>query len=404
MVLYRDMRTYGFREAAYREAREKGVLFVRYEPEQPPQAGRQRPLAGCGSASRRWAATCELEPDLVVLAAPMVPRADRGELSELLRVPLNADGFFLEAHMKLRPVDFASEGLFLCGTAHAPKFISETIAQANAVAGRAASILSRKKMPVGGQIAWVDPDKCISCMTCVHVCPYMAPRVNEFNKAEVQGAVCMGCGSCTAECPAKAITLRHYRRRPDPGGGRRPAGRRIRKTRPCCRFTRSRSALRRRAGTRVDRRGESMDDEPLILAFCCHYCAYAAADLAGSMRLQYPGNVRVLRLPCTGKLEVNYLLAAFERGVDGVIVAGCLEGGCHFLEGNLRARRRVERARQLLAEIGLEPERLEMFNLSSAEGPRFAEIVTTMAERLKRLGPSPLRPDPATRRTRTFRK
>jgi F420-non-reducing hydrogenase iron-sulfur subunit len=138
-----------------------------------------------------------------------------------------------------------------------------------------------------------------------------------------------------------------------------------------------------------------MADEPLILAMCCHYCAYAAADLAGSMRLQYPGNVRVLRLPCTGKLEVNYLMAAFERGIDGVIVAGCLEGGCHFLEGNLRARRRVERARQLLAEIGLEPERLEMFNLSSADGPRFAEIVTTMAERLKRLGTSPLRPDSA---------
>ena len=112
------------------------------------------------------------------------------------------------------------------------------------------------------------------------------------------------------------------------------------------------------------------------------------------MRLQYPGDVRVLRLPCTGKIEVNYILAAFERGVDGVIVAGCLEGGCHFLEGNLRARRRVERARQILAEIGLEPERLEMFNLSSAEGGRFAEIVTEMHQRLCRLGPSPLRPDP----------
>ncbi len=130
--------------------------------------------------------------------------------------------------------------------------------------------------------------------------------------------------------------------------------------------------------------------EPLILAFCCHYCAYAAADLAGSMRLQYPTNVRVLRLPCTGKLEVNYLLAAFERGVDGVIVAGCLEGGCHFLEGNLRARKRVERAKKLLAEIGLEPERLEMFNLSSAEGPRFAEIVSEMSRRLVVLGKSPL--------------
>jgi F420-non-reducing hydrogenase iron-sulfur subunit len=136
-----------------------------------------------------------------------------------------------------------------------------------------------------------------------------------------------------------------------------------------------------------------MDKEPLILAFCCHYCAYAAADLAGAMRLQYPSNVRVLRLPCTGKIEVNYLLTAFEQGVDGVIVAGCLEGGCHYLEGNLRARRRVERARKLLAEIGLEPERLEMFNLSSAEGPRWAEIVTTMAERVRRLGISPLRPD-----------
>lgn len=209
MVLYRDMRTYGFREAAYREAREKGVLFVRYEPEQPPE------LTAIGSLRIKvrepaLGRELNLSPDLVVLAAPMTPRADRQELSELLRVPLNADGFFLEAHMKLRPVDFASEGLFLCGTAHAPKFLSEAISQANAVAGRAASILSRKRMPVHGQTAFVDPDKCISCMTCVHVCPYMAPMVDENNKAEVQGAVCMGCGSCTAECPAKAITLRNF--------------------------------------------------------------------------------------------------------------------------------------------------------------------------------------------------
>ena len=215
------MRTYGFREAAYREAREKGVLFIRYEPG-AEHTGLRRIVRGVRLRRREAAALkargrepslgrdLVLEPDLLVLAAPAVPRADRGELSELLRVPLNADGFFLEAHMKLRPVDFASEGLFLCGTAHAPKFISEAISQATAVAGRAASILSRKKMPVGGQIAWVDPDKCISCMTCVHVCPYMAPQVGTNNKAEVQGAVCMGCGSCSAECPAKAITLRHF--------------------------------------------------------------------------------------------------------------------------------------------------------------------------------------------------
>lgn len=134
-----------------------------------------------------------------------------------------------------------------------------------------------------------------------------------------------------------------------------------------------------------------MENSPVIVAFCCHYCAYAAADLAGTMRLRYPESVRILRLPCTGKMEVDHLLAAFERGVDGVIVAGCLEGGCHFQVGNLRARRRVERTRQMLREIGLEPERLEMFNLSSAEGARFAEIVARMNDRIVQLGPSPLR-------------
>ena len=183
----------------------------------------------------------------------------------------------------------------------------------------------------------------------------------------------MGCGSCTAECPAKAITLRHYVDAQILAAVDGLLGDGCDESTPLsCRSTRKQVGVAPPRWRQEPTESENtMDDEPLILAFCCHYCAYAAADLAGSMRLQYPSNVRVLRLPCTGKLEVNYLLAAFERGVDGVIVAGCLEGGCHFLEGNLRARRRVERARQLLAEIGLEPERLEMFNLSSAEGTAF---------------------------------
>lgn len=133
------------------------------------------------------------------------------------------------------------------------------------------------------------------------------------------------------------------------------------------------------------------DLEPRILALCCHYCAYAAADLAGSMRIEYPPNVRILRLPCTGKVDIEHIMHAFEQGVDGVIVAGCLEGGCHFQEGNLRAKKRVALARQVLEEAGFEGERLEMFNLSSAEAQTFAEIVKTMTERIRGLGPSPLR-------------
>jgi len=135
--------------------------------------------------------------------------------------------------------------------------------------------------------------------------------------------------------------------------------------------------------------------EPQILAFCCKYCAYAAGDLAGSMRLTYPANVKIIQVPCTGRVDMSHLLKAIENGADGVYVAGCLEGECHFLEGNLKARKRVAAVRKLLAEAGIEPERVQMFNLSSAMGPRFAEIATDMTENIRRLGPSPVqRRDP----------
>jgi heterodisulfide reductase subunit A-like polyferredoxin len=208
-VLYRDIRTYGFLESKYQEARSKGVLFVRYDENDPPQVEAGETLS-VSFSEPVTGVPMRMEPDMIVLSAPMVPRAGCAELSELLRLPLNQDGFFLEAHVKLRPVDFASEGIFLCGTAHAPKFITETISQAHAAAARAAGILSKKALPVSGQTAWVDQDKCISCMTCMHVCPYNAPGVNLDNKAEIQGGACMGCGSCASECPAMAITLRNY--------------------------------------------------------------------------------------------------------------------------------------------------------------------------------------------------
>lgn len=130
--------------------------------------------------------------------------------------------------------------------------------------------------------------------------------------------------------------------------------------------------------------------EPQILAFCCKYCAYAAADLAGSMRLSYPSNVKLVQLPCSGRVDMLHLLKAIEAGADGVLVAGCLEGECHFMDGNLKTRRKVAAVKKALASAGVEPERVEMFNLSSAMGTRFAEIATEMTLRIQALGPTPV--------------
>ena len=130
--------------------------------------------------------------------------------------------------------------------------------------------------------------------------------------------------------------------------------------------------------------------QPRIVGFCCKYCAYAAADLAGSMRLSYPASIKIIQVPCTGRVDVIHVLRALEEGADGVMIAGCLEGECHFLEGNLKARKRITQVKNLLKRISMDPDRVEMFNLSSAMGPSFAEISREMAQRIRELGPSPI--------------
>jgi coenzyme F420-reducing hydrogenase delta subunit len=131
--------------------------------------------------------------------------------------------------------------------------------------------------------------------------------------------------------------------------------------------------------------------EPVIVAFCCHYCAYTAADMAGSQRLPYPPNVKIIQIPCSGKVDAQHIITAFEKGADGVYVAGCLEGDCHFKNGNTRAARRIEFVKKYLEEIGIESERLEMVNMSAGMGHRFAQVATEITEKIRKLGPSPIR-------------
>jgi heterodisulfide reductase subunit A2 len=212
VVLYRDIRTYGFHEAAYQKAREAGVLFFRYDPESPPvvSGGKDLILEFDDPITGRRK---PLRADIVVLSTGIVPGEDNAEISELAKLPLDEDGFFLEAHLKLRPVDFASEGIFLCGVAHSPKFLKENVSQALAAAGRAATVLSKDSLVIGGEIAWVDSTKCVSCLTCTRVCPYGAPTISfsdPHRRIEIDPAKCMGCGSCAAECPALAIQLHNF--------------------------------------------------------------------------------------------------------------------------------------------------------------------------------------------------
>ena len=208
-ILYRDIRTYGFREDLYKEAREKGVFFIRYSLEKKPQVSNGNGQLQVQVHDPILDREVIIPTDLLVLAAAILPNEAK-EVANHLKLGQNAEGFFLEAHAKLRPVDLGSEGLFLCGLAHYPKPIDESIAQAQAAAARAATVLAKDIITLAAVKAVVDPDLCAVCLTCVRTCPYGVPYIGEEGAAVIDPAGCRGCGACVAECPGKAISLQHF--------------------------------------------------------------------------------------------------------------------------------------------------------------------------------------------------
>jgi len=211
-IIYRDIRTYGEREDLYTEARSRGVTFIRYDLDDKPRVEKSDDRLRVTVKDQAIDMAVEIDADIITLASAIVPRDDNDVLSKLFKVAMNQDGFFMEAHAKLRPVDFACAGIFLCGLAHGPKSIDEAISQAEASVSRACTILSKKERMVGGAVAEVDPKRCAICLTCVRVCPFGVPEIDyENGVAKIDPGACQGCGSCAVACPRGAIQVMHYK-------------------------------------------------------------------------------------------------------------------------------------------------------------------------------------------------
>lgn len=211
-VLYRDMRTYGFKEDQYTEARKKGVIFLRFDQDVPPVVTEENGQLKVRVKDLLLNQYIEFAPDMLALATGILPQSDARDMAQFYKVPLNDDGFFLEAHMKLRPVDFATEGVFVAGLAHSPKFIEETISQSKAAANRACVILSQDELTSEGAISFIDDNYCIGCKVCVDLCPYKAITFNEeLEVAEINNVLCKGCGVCASACPSGACNIKNFR-------------------------------------------------------------------------------------------------------------------------------------------------------------------------------------------------
>jgi heterodisulfide reductase subunit A len=216
-ILYRDVRTYGFKESYYTKARQQGVRFVRYESDQKPEVRQNGNGLNVEVFSQSLKLPIDIDADLVVLSAGLVAEEGNEEISKFLKVPLNQDKFFLEAHMKLRPVDFATNGVYLCGLAHSSKAVDESIIQAQATASRAATILSKDKIELEATISEVIDEACDGCAYCIEPCPYQAITLLEYMReghikktVQVNESACKGCGCCMATCPKKGVMVKGF--------------------------------------------------------------------------------------------------------------------------------------------------------------------------------------------------
>ena len=351
-VFYTDIRAFGKGfEDLYRRSRESGARYVRGLPGRVEEDPDSHDLV----VHVENTTTGRLEKhrlDMLALAVGLVPHRvatnGRPDVEKLLTLSHTSDGFVMEAHPKLSPVDAPTRGVFFAGCVESPKDIKDSVTQAGAAASRAGNLLSAGKVRVEAITALFDEARCNFCGRCARVCPYNA--ISEPNKKEhrfpvIVEAACAGCGTCAAECATGSITMRHF--------------------------------SDQQILAQID---AILVDEPMekVVAFACNWCSYAGGDNAGTSRLQYPASVRLIRTMCSGRVDEKFIWHAFRKGAPLVLVSGCHFSDCHYIKAVTWTQRRVEKMWGRMDQLGIRPQRLQLEYISAAEGQKFVRVMTEL--------------------------
>jgi len=354
-VYYMDIRAFGKGfEDLYMRSKEAGVRYIRGIPgriEEDPETKNILVTVENTIANR----TEKHELDLLVLSVGVIPRRDSTAVQQLLTLSRTADGFFMESHPKLKPVDAPTRGVFFAGCAESPKDVKDSVTQAGAAASRSNILLNAGRVTVEAITSVIDKSKCILCGLCTRVCPYNAITKPDKKKGlypVVIEAACSGCGTCSAECPTDAISMRH--------------------------FTDEQYMAQIEALLKTN-------PQDKILTFACNWCSYPGADMAGTSRLEYPTSVEVIRTMCSGRIDRKFMVHAFRMGAPIVLVSGCHFADCHYISAVKWTQRRVERLWNDLEKWGIRPERLQLDWISAAEGQKFARVMKEVEELRKQV-------------------